>query len=151
MILIQQFKHSHFIPYGCILSLYPLCYYSVLFLRPFSSCCPPLSSSFMMTKPIMLSKRPSLEAPVSFTLLLSLLLFDILTLIRGLGIFMLYYHQYFYRDTIYRMANQGWRVLHLPMTHGYTPLDANPVFDNHVVIIVIIIIIIINIYLIKAK
>ena len=66
--------------------------YSVLFLRPFSFCCHPISSSSMMTEPILLTngtpadERPSLEAPASFTPLLGLLLFDILTLIRGLVI-----------------------------------------------------------------
>ena len=32
--------------------------------------------------------------------------------------------------------------LHLPMRHGYFPLDTNPVFIQHIIIIIIIIIII---------
>ena len=77
-------------------------------------------------------KRPSLETPASFMLLLGLLLFDILTLIRGLVIFRLHYHQYFHQDTISRwlltnaeecftcpwdMATPRWRSTQIFQSH----------------------------------
>ena len=85
-------------------SVVALHYYSVLFLRPFPFRCPPFSSISMTTRSILLnngtpaSKRPLLEGPASFMPLLGLLLFDVLTLIKGLVTFRLHNHQYFYRE-----------------------------------------------------
>ena len=84
-------------------------YNSALFLRPFSSRCPPIRNSSMTTGRILLTNRTSkegtsLEGTASFTPLLGLLLFDNLIFIRGLVIFRLHYHQYFYRDNISRWS-----------------------------------------------
>ena len=58
-------KHSHFISYGIhslpvsisptLTSVVVLHYYTVLFLRPFSSFRPPISNSSMTTRPILLT------------------------------------------------------------------------------------------------
>ena len=91
----------------CILFLYPLLLYSfwdhfllVVFLF--------ITSGLMMTRPILLTNE-TLAEQETFTwsynhihIIVDLLLFDILTLIRGLLIFRLHYHLYFYWDTISR-------------------------------------------------
>ena len=77
-------KHSHFIPYGMhslpssislrLTSVVALHYYSVLFLRPFSSSCPTISSSSITTGPILLTNGTS---PRWYTLTWSSSLIDV--------------------------------------------------------------------------
>ena len=108
-------KDSHVVPYGMhslpvfispiVTSVVALHYYSILFLRPFSSFCTPISSSLMTTRPILLTNGLPARWE-NFTWSSSLIhvivefSFDILTLIRGLVIFRLHFHQCFYWDTI---------------------------------------------------
>ena len=77
-------------------------------LETFSSCCPPITNSLMTIGPILLTNgTPARQETFTWSssfiqIVIGFILFDILTLIRGLVIFMLHYHQYFYRDTTSR-------------------------------------------------
>ena len=158
-------KHFHFILYGMyslLVSISPILtsvvglhYYSVLFLRPFSSRCPPISSISMTTRPTcspmghLPGERLSLEAPGTFTPLLDLLLFDILTLIRGFLIFRLHYYQYFYRDTISRwLPTKAEEHFTCPWDMAILRWTPTRTIEGHGEIIIIIIIIIITIIIV---